>query len=50
MARGPEARVVARGAEGELVKVRLADQDGAGLAQPGRHDGVRTRHMSFADP
>jgi hypothetical protein len=41
MAHRAEARLVARGAERELVQVRLADDDGAGLPEPLDEDGHR---------
>ena len=41
IANGAESRFLARGAEGELVEVRLSDEDRAGLSEP--RDGWRVR-------
>ena len=42
---GPECRFIARRAQRELVKVGFAEDDGAGLAQPGHDSGVGVRHV-----
>ena len=45
---GPERRVLVRGAERELVQVRLADDDGAGLAQLRDRRRVATGDVALA--
>ena len=43
-------RVLARGAEGELVEVALADQDRAGSSEPSHHRRVPSRRGAPRDP
>ena len=47
---GTERRMLRRGAHGELVHVRLADEHCAGGRQPADDRGVVGRHPAFEDP